>query len=237
MSTESTKKLLAVRHLGLVPYSQAYEIQQRLHTQRVEETIPDTLLLLQHPHVITLGKRGTAEDLLLPRREYDERGIEIVETDRGGQVTYHGPGQLVGYIISHLYSHNRRLRWFVETLEEVISSVLRDGFDLSARGSDTEHGVWVDSGNEPPRKIAALGIAVKNRVTMHGFALNVEPDMSFFKTIIPCGIRDKGQTSLRMELERTGGIRENRPALMDQVTELVIREFCELYDYEAVESP
>jgi lipoyl(octanoyl) transferase len=226
-------KPLSIRRLGIRPYKEAYTLQLELNKQRLQEEIPDTLLLLQHPHVITLGKRGSESDLLLPDQDYIDRGIEVVHTDRGGQVTYHGPGQLVGYIISHLYNHDRRLRWFVETLEGVISDVLRDSYELPARGSDSEHGVWIDDQNQygsSPRKIAALGIAVKNKVTMHGFALNVTTDLSYFSTIIPCGITDKGQTSIQEELKKLS-ISYNSNTLMEETTELLIQEFCRRYGY------
>ena len=135
------------------------------------EKIPDTLLLLEHPPVVTLGKRGRSRDLLLSRELFTSRGVEIAEIDRGGQVTYHGPGQLVGYIIANLYHHQRKLKLFVRRLEESVILYLRRFHGIEAGVSEEHVGVW--TGNE---KIAALGISISRGVTMHGFALNINCD-------------------------------------------------------------
>ncbi len=182
---------LAVRLMGTVPYREAWSLQQSLNADRKAERIDDTLILLEHPPVITLGTRGGAEDILLDERTIRAAGGEIVRIDRGGQVTYHGPGQLVGYLIVNLYSHQRQVRRFVENIERSIIAYLSSAHGIDARVDPDNVGVWV--GNE---KIAAIGISIKNGVTMHGFALNLNTDLSHFSWIVPCGIRDKGVTSV-----------------------------------------
>lgn len=177
--------------LGLVAYAEALGVQERLHGLRRDEAIFDTLLFLEHPPVVTLGKRGVDGDLLLPPDELRRRGYDLHRVDRGGQATYHGPGQLVVYFIVNLYQAQRELRLFVETLEESLIDYLGSACGLSARIVPEHPGVWV--GDE---KVAALGITVRHRVTMHGLALNVDCDLDRFSAIVPCGIRDKGVASI-----------------------------------------
>ena len=177
--------------LGTIGYQPALKLQQNLHTLRIQEKIPDTALFLEHNHVYTLGKRGDSADVLLDTFQLHKRGVEVFRSDRGGQVTYHGPGQLVVYLIINLYNAQRELRLFVETLESTMIGWLANEFGIVSHIEAEHPGVWVGE-----HKIAALGITVKNRVTMHGLALNVDPDLSFFAGIVPCGIRDRGVTSI-----------------------------------------
>lgn len=182
---------LSVRLLGTVPYRDALSLQRRLNAERKEDRIPDTLLLLEHPPVVTLGTRGSASDLLLDESTIRAAGGDVVTIDRGGQVTYHGPGQLVGYFIVNLYEHQRQVRRFVENIERSIIAYLSRFHGIDSRTDPENVGVW--TGNE---KIAAIGISIKSGVTMHGFALNLNTDLSHFSWIVPCGIRDKGVTSV-----------------------------------------
>ncbi len=189
---------LNVRHLGTVPYPEAREFQLDLVEQRRREEIPDTLLLLEHPAVITLGRRAGEADVLANESVLEREGVEVVKTDRGGQATYHGPGQQVGYLIVNLYQHGRRLKRFVYQMEEVFIRVLGE-IGVEAGRDDTHRGVWVGKD-----KITAIGIAVKDSVTYHGFAFNLDPNLGHFDLIVPCGITDRGQTSVAKLLEAEG---------------------------------
>ncbi|HYW07657.1 MAG TPA: lipoyl(octanoyl) transferase LipB, partial [Longimicrobium sp.] len=164
---------------------------------------PDTLLLLEHPHVITRGSGSHDENVLVSAEERAERGIELFESGRGGDVTYHGPGQLVGYPILDLKPDRCDLHRYLRDLEETLIGVLAD-FRLSAGRKDGLTGVWVDD-----RKLAAIGVRVSSGwITSHGFALNVSTDLAFFGTIVPCGIRDHGVGSIAGELGRAVGMAE-----------------------------
>lgn len=176
--------------LGRIGYSECYKLQKRIHLTRCEGNIPDTLLLLEHPPVITLGRGFHPDNLLLLPKDYQEKGIEVAETDRGGDVTYHGPGQLVGYPIFDLNQHGRDLHKFLRDIEEAIILALAE-FKIDARRFPPHTGVWVED-----KKVCAIGIRVSRWVSMHGFALNVENDNFGFDTIIPCGISSYGVTSI-----------------------------------------
>ena len=185
---------LAVVRAGLVPYEQAWARQRELHEARVAGTGPDTLLLLEHPPVYTAGKRTEAHE-----RPFD--GTPVIDVDRGGKITWHGPGQLVGYPIVALPSpvdvvaHVRRMEL---ALMEVCA-----GFGLHTEQVEGRSGVWVTADERgPDRKVAAIGVRVARGVTMHGFALNCDPDMRAFANMVPCGIPDAGATSLSQELGR-----------------------------------
>ena len=189
---------LEIVRAGLVPYEDAWAQQRELHARRVAGEGPDTLLLLEHPSVYTAGKRTQPHE-----RPFD--GTPVIDVDRGGKITWHGPGQLVGYPIVALadpvdvVAHVRRLE---DALIEVCA-----GFGLATGRVEGRSGVWVaadapGTGSRPERKVAAIGVRVARGVTMHGFALNCDPDMSFFANMIPCGIPDAGVTSLSAELGR-----------------------------------
>jgi lipoyl(octanoyl) transferase len=187
-----------------VPYQDAWELQERLAAARGADQIPDTLLLLEHPHTYTLGSSGHDENVLFAPEQLRERGIEIYRVNRGGDVTYHGPGQLVGYPILKLpkYEAGEGFRAdvvaYVRSLEQVIIDALAV-FGIRAGRYPGYTGVWVGEPDEPASaKIAAIGVKVTVRqVTMHGFALNVNTDLDYFKGIIPCGIADKPVTSMQ----------------------------------------
>jgi lipoyl(octanoyl) transferase len=189
---------LEIVHAGVVPYEDAWAMQRELHARRVAGEAPDTMLLLQHPPVYTAGKRTEPHE-----RPFD--GTPVIDVDRGGKITWHGPGQLVGYPIVALPDPVDVVA-YVRRLELALIEVCA-GFGLTAGQVAGRSGVWVaadepGAGFRPERKIAAIGIRVARGVTMHGFALNCDPDMSAFANMIPCGIPDAGVTSLSAELGR-----------------------------------
>ncbi|MDK3255886.1 lipoyl(octanoyl) transferase LipB [Blastococcus capsensis] len=187
---------LRVVRAGTVPYEEAWDRQRELHAQRVAGEIPDTLLLLEHPSVYTAGRRTEPHE-----RPFD--GTPVIDVDRGGKITWHGPGQLVGYPIVALPDPVDVVA-YVRRLEEALIEVCA-GFGLTTGRVEGRSGVWVaadapGSGSRPERKVAAIGVRVARGVTMHGFALNCDPDMTAFSNMIPCGIPDAGVTSLSAEL-------------------------------------
>ncbi len=210
---------LDVIHAGRMGYGEALELQERTVERRLAEEISDTLILVEHPPVITLGRAGADSDILLPEEELRKQGVEVHRITRGGLVTYHGPGQLVGYPIVHLYERARELKRFIGGLEEVFIDLLETHYGIRAEHDSNERGVWV----EGTRKITAVGIAVKRRVTMHGFAYNVNPDLSHFNWIVPCGISDRSVTSLSRELGRDVSLEEAKKPL--------IEVFCRRFGY------
>lgn len=200
MTTEDTPEAarpLAVRHEGVVPYADALELQADLVVRRRAGEIPDTLVLLEHPHVITRGT-GTDESHILadePRRR--AMGIDLFDAGRGGDVTYHGPGQLVGYPILDLKPDRKDLHRYLRDLEGMLIEVLA-GWGVEGRREEGLTGVWTPGG-----KIAAIGVRVSSGwITSHGFALNVSTDLAYFDTIVPCGIADRTVSTLEAELGR-----------------------------------
>lgn len=210
---------LRVVELGLMAYDRALEIQHQLVEERAAERIPDTLALVEHPPVITMGRSAQQSDILASPEELDAAGATVHRITRGGEVTYHGPGQVVGYPIVNLYEHERKIRRFVERLEETIICVLRRHYEIEAARDASHRGVWVGDA-----KIAAIGISITRKITMHGFAFNVNTDLSHFGWIIPCGIHDRGVTSLETLM--------GHPLDMDTVREQVLGCFTEIYDYQ-----
>ena len=190
--------------LGLLDYQAAYDLQRRLHAQVVAGELPDLLLLLEHPHVYTLGRRGQQSHILASDEALTQLGVETHFTDRGGETTYHGPGQLVGYPIVNLRRWGGGVRKYVETLEQVLIGTLSE-FGITAHSEGKPTGVWVGDA-----KIAAIGVRVSRSVTMHGFALNVCPDLSFFDHIVPCGMPGARVTSMAQELgQEDRGVRRD----------------------------
>jgi len=184
-------RLLEVRVLGEVSYPEALDLQEKAVAERRRDQIPDQLFLLEHPHVITLGTSSREEHLLLTPREREARGIQLFQAGRGGDVTYHGPGQLVGYPILDLKPDRKDLHRYLRDLEEALILAL-EGFGIRGHRAEGMTGVWVPEG-----KLAAIGVRVSSGwITSHGFALNVNPDLDFFSSIVPCGIREKAVTSM-----------------------------------------
>jgi lipoyl(octanoyl) transferase len=188
--------LCRVEQLGTVDYAEGLRLQAQRIAQRKAAEIPDTLLLLEHPHVYTLGRNARRENLLISEERLAALGAQLFETNRGGDITYHGPGQLVGYPIFDLTKHRRDIAWFMRSLEEVFIRVARE-FGIEAGRLAGAPGVWV--GND---KLVAMGVHISRWVTSHGFAFNVNTDLGYFEWIVPCGLPDKGVTSLAKLLGR-----------------------------------
>ncbi len=209
---------LDVRRLGTVPYGQGLELQNTLAEERRHGRVGDVLLLLQHPHVLTLGSRGDGgrTHILATPARLAELGVEVFETGRGGDVTYHGPGQMVGYPILDLKPDRCDVHKYVRDIEEVIIRSCAD-YGIRAGRISGLTGVWV--GHE---KIAAIGIRISRWITSHGFAFNLATNLDYFRLIVPCGISDRGVTSL----ERLLG----RPVAFEEVEDRLVRHFCDVFD-------
>jgi lipoyl(octanoyl) transferase len=197
--------------LGQVPYAEAWALQEKLVAQRSADESPDTLLLLEHPHTYTMGSSAHEENLIFTAEQRAELGIELHYVNRGGDVTYHGPGQLVGYPIFKLPAGGDGLHAdviaYVRQIEQALIMALST-YQISAHPYAGYTGVWLDYHGQPA-KIAAIGVKVNTRrVTMHGFAINVNTDLSYFKGIIPCGIEDKPVTSMAQVLDRPVDLKE-----------------------------
>lgn len=221
-------KICWVVNLGLLPYAPACELQRRLVQARKIGAIPDTLLFCEHPHTITLGRNGKRENLRAADHLLRQMNVEFHPTDRGGDITYHGPGQIVGYPILDLSSHRRDVRWYVHQLEEAMIRATSD-FGLSAHRSAANHGVWLDSTSPAPmneEKLAALGVHLSRWVTSHGFAYNVSTNLRYFDLIVPCGLADKRATSLERALARA--------VSLDEARVRIAAHFAEVFDVELV---
>jgi lipoyl(octanoyl) transferase len=185
----------AARWLGSVPYAQALTLQDDLVARRAAGEVPDQLLLLEHPHVLTLGRGAKGAHVLVDRAGLAARGVDLFETGRGGDVTYHGPGQLVAYPILDLAPDRCDLHRYVRDLERVMMAVLTD-FGVEGHVVPGRTGVWVDRAGLPPAKIGAIGVRVARWITSHGIALNVTTDLAYFDLIVPCGLQGAAVTSL-----------------------------------------
>jgi lipoyl(octanoyl) transferase len=203
-----------VRDLGRVPHGEAEKIQAALLENVVEKNEPSTLLLVEHPAVLTLGAGFHADNLLLPEHEYAARGIEVCRTNRGGDVTYHGPGQLVAYPIFDLNEIGRDLHLWLRNLEEVVILAVSD-FGIEARRAPPHTGAWVGD-----RKIAAIGVRIRKWVSMHGVAINCDIDLAPFGLIVPCGIKGYGVTSITRELGRRVTVEEAKSRVIDAFVEV-----------------
>ncbi len=211
----SVRPPLEVRRLGLVPYAEGLRLQAELVARRRSGEIADTLLLLEHPHVITLGSSADAADVLVDETTRERLGIEVFEVGRGGSVTYHGPGQLVGYPILDLRPLGKDLHEYLRRLEDVLIRAAA-AFGVEARRREGLTGVWTERG-----KLAAIGVRVSSQwISSHGVALNVSSDLSYFDTIVPCGIQGEGVTSLSLELGRPVDIEAAADALADAFAEV-----------------
>jgi lipoic acid synthetase len=212
-----------VSWLGLIDYQDAWDIQLRLVHQRAAGQIPDQLLLLEHPPVFTLGRRGRTANVLSSDEAILAAGAQLVHSDRGGDVTYHGPGQLVGYPVLYLEESERDVPRYVRRLEQAIIRTLAD-FGIESGREPEFPGVWVGED-----KICAIGVKISEWVTLHGFALNVITDMRFFEHIVPCGIVGKGVTSMEHLLSPIPSLR--------QVGERFVARFGEVFKREMVTRP
>ena len=201
--------------LGLIKYRDAWKLQKRLHHQRVEGKISDVLLLLEHPPTVTIGKSGTLDNVLVSRERLAHEGMSLFFIDRGGDVTYHGPGQLVGYPILDLRERGKDIHCYVNSLEEVILRTLRD-FSIDGDRDECHPGVWVNE-----EEIAAIGLSLRRWVSMHGFALNVNIEVEYFSFINPCGFSDRRATSMSKIL--------GRHVPMQEAINSLISHFCEVF--------
>jgi lipoyl(octanoyl) transferase len=207
--------------LDFIDYKVAWDLQKSVHQFRVENKIDDILFLLEHPHTYTLGKTADKENLVSDKRYLDENKISVYDIDRGGDITYHGPGQIVGYPIINLTNWKQDTHKYLRSIEEVIINVLKE-YGLSGTRVEKFTGVWLDD-----RKICAIGIKVSRWITMHGFAFNVNTDLKLFNGIIPCGITDKDVTSLNREL--------NKEINLFEVKEKIIHHFSAEFNYDQIE--
>jgi lipoyl(octanoyl) transferase len=205
--------------LGLVGYAEAYALQKRIVAARKAEVIEDVLLSCEHPHVITQGRNGKREHLLVSEHVLRQKGMEYYETSRGGDITYHGPGQIVGYPILNLGAIRRDVVWYVRTLEEAMIRATAE-FGIKAERLAGKTGIWVRVGNTE-EKLAAIGVHISRWVTSHGFAYNVSTDLRNFDLIVPCGIADRKATSLEKLLGRSVEQKEVAPRIAKQLGELL----------------
>jgi lipoyl(octanoyl) transferase len=226
-------RVINVLYLGRVDYSIALELQQTLVRLVKDKRIGHTLLLLEHPPVITLGRNGGAGNVVASREFLAANGVELHETNRGGDVTFHGPGQLVGYPIFDLRAFEPRLGAvdFVRKLEEALIRTCGDLGVVTGRIPGLT-GVWTQ--NEVPGKIAAIGVHISRAVTSHGFALNVTTDLDYFKLIVPCGISDKPVTSLAREMAHSFISRDRKVPALDELAQQVARNFGRVFEAQTL---
>lgn len=208
--------------LGSMEYGEAWDYQEKLFTEILEakrsgEDISNHLLFCEHPHVFTLGKSGQDSNLLINNLALQEKGVSFFKTNRGGDITYHGPGQIVGYPILDLEAFNLGIRTYIELLEESII-VLLEEYGIPASRLDGASGTWLDACGPMARKICAIGVRSSRYVTMHGFAFNVNTNLEYYNYINPCGFVDKGVTSLEKEL----GKKQNLNAVKTRLKEIII---------------
>ncbi len=217
MANQSTYRTFDYCDLGMIDYNQAWDLQKEIFDLRNRNEIKDTLFLLEHPHTYTLGKVADKENLISTNEQLKELGISVYEIDRGGDITYHGPGQIVGYPIIKLSDWKEDTHEYLRALEEMIIRTCAE-YGLSTNRKPKYTGVWLGE-----RKIAAIGIKVSRWITMHGFAFNVNTDLNYFDGIIPCGIKDKDVTSLQRELGKEIEINE--------VKEKLVKNFQKIFGY------
>ena len=226
-------KTVFLEDLGVKDYKETWDYQELLFQQildlkiknRREEAAletPNHFIFVEHPHVYTLGKSGDIQNLLVNEEDLNEKGAKFYKINRGGDITYHGPGQIVGYPILDLDNFFTDIHKYLRLLEEMVILTLAE-YGLKAERSNGETGVWLDVGTPFARKICAMGVRASRWVTMHGFALNVNADLGYFDMMIPCGIKDKAVTSLNVELGRIS-------VDMDEVKEKLLKHFAVLFE-------
>ena len=214
--------------LGRIGYERAWELQKRIVAARKLALVPDVLLLCEHPHVITMGRNGHAEHLLASESMLRARGVEFHATNRGGDITYHGPGQIVAYPILNLSEIRRDVGWYVRQLEEAMIRTTAE-YGITAERREGRTGIWVNvpgaDGITTEEKLGAIGVHISRWVTSHGLAYNVSTDLSFFDLIVPCGIAGKRATSLTRLL--------NRDVLISDIAPKLVRHLCECFGRDA----
>ena len=225
-----------LQDLGLKDYKDTWDFQENLFQQIIDIKIdnrknntsnptPNHFLFVEHPHVYTLGKSGDLSNLLLNEEQLAQKGATFYKINRGGDITYHGPGQIVGYPIIDLDNFFTDIHKYLRFLEEIIIKTLSE-YGIKSERSDGETGVWLDVGTPFARKICALGVRTSRWVTMHGFALNVNTNLGYFDNIIPCGIKGKAVTTMEAEL--------NKKIPMEEVQQKILKHFAELFEVEFV---
>ncbi len=225
-----------LQDLGLKDYKETWDYQETLFQEIISLKIDNRrnnanhkthnyFLFVEHPHVYTLGKSGDMSNLLLNETQLTEKGVTFYKINRGGDITYHGPGQIVGYPILDLDNFFTDIHKYLRFLEEVIIKTLAE-YGVKAGRSEGETGVWLDAGTPFARKICAMGVRTSRWVTMHGFALNVNSNLGFFDNIIPCGIKGKAVTSLEAEL--------NKKVSLEEVKQHILKHFTAMFDVEIV---
>ena len=230
-------KKIYLQEIGLKDYKETWDYQEDLFREildlkvknrrdGLEAATPNYLLLVEHPHVYTLGKSGDLTHLLLDESQLVAKNAQFYKSNRGGDITYHGPGQVVGYPILDLENFFTDIHKYLRLLEEVIILTLKE-YGLNPERSKGETGVWLDVGTPYARKICAMGVRASRWVTMHGFALNVNSDLGYFDHIIPCGIKGKAVTSLNVELGQ-------REIPMAEVQEKLLKHFSEIFEAEYI---
>ncbi|UCD60033.1 MAG: lipoyl(octanoyl) transferase LipB [Flavobacteriaceae bacterium] len=230
-------KKVAIQDLGLKDYKETWDYQELLFQQTVDLKIknrreqsvletPNHFLFVEHPHVYTLGKSGDVSNLLVDEEQLSARGAKFYKINRGGDITYHGPGQIVGYPILDLDNFFTDIHKYLRFLEEMVILTLQE-YGLNAERSEGETGVWLDVGTPFARKICAMGVRASRWVTMHGFALNVNADLGYFDLMIPCGIKGKSVTSLNVELGK-------KEIPMENVKEKLLNHFSKLFEAEFI---
>ncbi|WP_299157853.1 lipoyl(octanoyl) transferase LipB [uncultured Eudoraea sp.] len=230
-------KKVAAKDLGLKDYKETWDYQELLFQKTIdlkiknrrEETLletPNHFLFVEHPHVYTLGKSGDITNLLVDEKQLAARGAQFYKINRGGDITYHGPGQIVGYPILDLDNFFTDIHKYLRLLEEMVILTLAE-YGLKAERSEGETGVWLDVGTPFARKICAMGVRASRWVTMHGFALNVNADLGYFDMMIPCGIKGKAVTSLNVELGQ-------KEVSMEEVKKRLLKHFSRLFEAEII---
>jgi lipoyl(octanoyl) transferase len=219
--------------LGLIGYAEAWELQKRVVASRKAGAIADVLLLCEHPPVITLGRSGKRENLLASEHVLRQKGVEFHASDRGGDITYHGPGQIVGYPILNLGAIRRDVVWYVRMLEEAMIRATAE-FGITAERVGGKTGIWVRAGSTE-EKLAAIGVHISRWVTSHGFAYNVSTDLRNFDLIVPCGIADRKATSLEKLLGRSVEQKEVAPRIAKHLGEVLGVEMKEATKRELME--
>ncbi len=230
-------KKVFLQDLGRKDYKQTWDYQEQLFQQTLDIKIgnrrtgaglktPNHFLFVEHPHVFTLGKSGNIDNLLVNKKQLEEKHAQFYKINRGGDITYHGPGQIVGYPILDLDNFFTDIHKYLRLLEEMVILTLAE-YGLQAERSKGETGVWLDVGTPFARKICAMGVRASRWVTMHGFALNVNTNLGYFDLMVPCGIKDKAVTSLNVELGKV-------MVDMDKVKKILVKNFCLLFEAEII---
>ncbi|MCK5758173.1 MAG: lipoyl(octanoyl) transferase LipB [Clostridiales bacterium] len=224
------KRNVKVIDLGTMEYGECLELQRKLRDQRIADEIGDTLLLVEHTPVLTMGRRGQNDNVVVSEEFLKENGIDVHWVERGGDVTYHGPGQLVVYPIFNLIHFGKDIHTFVDNLINSISVVLKDEFGLTSHREDGKHtGVYIGKD-----KIAAIGLAIRRWVSMHGFAFNINTDLSHFRWIVPCGLNDRGVTSVKEQIGKEVDYNKVKIKIVEAMAKIYDFDY-EFTDLESVE--